>query len=265
MADSILDKIVKQKRAELAVRKKAVGEQDFLSFEEYHRPRNDFGAALRKTGSVSVIAEIKKASPSKGVIRNDFHPSLIAKSYEKNGASAISVLTDEPFFQGSLMYLQEVSAVTQLPLLRKDFIIDPYQIKEARAWGADAVLLIAKILEKSQLYELHSAAREIGLQVLVECYDQSDWDLLDFDVISIVGVNNRNLDNFDVDLHRGVTMLAKAPAGVIRVSESGIGSPEELQVLRDNGIHSVLIGEHFMRAKDPGSELARFAHVFNGS
>ncbi len=262
MPDSILEIIVKKKREEVAVRKKAVGARDFQSFEEYQRPRSDFGAALIKPDGVSIIAEIKKASPSKGVIRDDFNPALIAKSYQENGASALSVLTDEPFFKGSLMYLQEVSAMVTLPLLRKDFIIDPYQIAEARAWGADAVLLIVKILDKNQLYDLHAAAREIDLQVLVECYDHQDWDKLDFDVISIVGVNNRNLDTFEVDLHRGISILENAPAGTTRVSESGLGNPEDLHLLKDSGIHSALIGEHFMRAEDPGNELARFTAIF---
>ena len=157
-----------------------------------------------------------------------------------------------------------MSAITHLPLLRKDFIIDPYQITEARGWGADAVLLIVKILDKSQLFELHTAAREIDLQVLVECYDQEDWDRLDFDTFSIVGVNNRNLDTFKVDIHRGVSLLRNAPDGVIRVSESGLGHPDDLLFLKDNGIHSALIGEHFMRAENPGDELARFTKIFSG-
>lgn len=261
--NSILKNITDRTRADVASRKKGVSAKDFDSFEEYHRKRRDFAGNLRKISGVSVIAEIKKASPSQGVVREDFHPALIAQSYEANGASCISVLTDEPFFQGGLAYLQEVSAVTQLPVLRKDFIIDEYQIAEARAWGADAVLLIAKILSDRQMYDLLDAANETGLQALVECYDTNDWNRMDFSRIDVVGVNNRNLDTFEVDLHRGTDLLKQAPDNVLKVSESGIGRPEDLLTLAGQGIDSALIGEHFMRAGNPGKELARFTAVFS--
>ncbi len=259
---SILNRIVEQTKTDLETRKRAVPKHLLHSCEEFGRRRRDFAGVLAKPDQVTVIAEIKKASPSKGIIRSEFDPVLIAEQYEKNGASALSVLTDEPFFKGSLSCLRDISAVTNLPVLRKDFIVDEYQLSEARAFGADAVLLIVKILDKIQLYELHHAARELGLQVLVECYDQYDRDLLDFDKISIVGVNNRNLDTFEVDLHRGVALLAEAPDGVLRVSESGLRHPADLKYLCDNGIHSALIGEHFMRAEDPGKELLRFTNTF---
>ena len=256
--NTILEKIVNKTRDDLAIRKKNIPAHNFTSFADYSRPRRDFSSSLKSGSEITIIAEIKKASPSMGIIREDFNPTSLAQSYTRNGASAISVLTDEPFFQGSLKYLRDVSEVSRLPILRKDFILDPYQMLEARAWGADAVLLIVKILGGEQLYELHHAAIESGLQVLVECYDIADWERIDFDRISIVGVNNRNLDTFEVDLHRGIELLARAPEGVIRVSESGIHKPEDLMLLSDNGIHSALIGEHFMRSQDPGYELSRF-------
>ncbi len=257
MRETILDTIVARTRADLKVRKRTAKQQDFASFSEYHRPRRDFGAALFQPDRVSVIAEIKKASPSQGVIRKDFFPAEIAESYQKHGAAALSVLTDGPFFQGSLMYLQEVSSVSGIPVLRKDFVIDPYQVSEARAWGADAILLIVRILDDTQMKELLAAAAEEGLQVLVECYGREDWDRVDFDLVSIVGVNNRDLGTFKVDLHQGVSLLSEAPDGVLRVSESGISSPDDLAYLKRHGIESALIGEHFMRAADPGLALAQ--------
>ncbi len=254
----ILEQIVERTRSDLARRKKKIPAGSLDSFGEYHRPRRNFAGALRRHGGVSVIAEIKKASPSQGVIRHDFNPAVIARSYEKNGASAVSVLTDQPFFQGEQIHLQEVSAMVNIPVLRKDFIIDPYQIEEARAWGADAVLLIVKITEGDQLYELHDAAVACGLQTLVECYDHRDWERMDFHRFRIAGVNNRNLETFEVDQNRGISLLQTAPEGVVRVSESGIHDPGDLERLSHSGIHAALIGEHFMRAADPGRELARF-------
>lgn len=261
--NTILEKIVNKTREDLAGRKKNISAHNFFSFADFGRSRRDFSGSLSSGSGISIIAEIKKASPSRGVIREDFNPSALAITYTSNGASALSVLTDEPFFQGSLKYLREASSVSQLPILRKDFILDPYQVLEARAWGADAVLLIVKILNGEQLYELHHAAVESGLQVLVECYDETDWEQIDFDRISIIGVNNRNLDTFEVNLHRGLELLKTAPEGVIRVSESGIHKPEDLMLLADNGIHSALIGEHFMRSPDPGHELSRFIDMPN--
>lgn len=251
-----------QTREDLPGRKKKVAISDFPGFAEYHRTRRPFGNALRSSNGISVIAEIKKASPSKGVIRDKFSPVDIAQSYQENGASALSVLTDEPFFKGSPAYLQEVSAIAKIPVLRKDFIIDFYQIEEARAWGADAVLLIVKITDGQQLYELYDAATETGLQVLIECYDEEDWNRLDFERFTIVGVNNRNLDTFEVDVVRGVKLLQNAPPGIIRVAESGLQHPEDLEMLVNHHIHSCLIGEHFMRADDPGAELARLIQPF---
>lgn len=258
---NILETIVNRTREDVARRKKNVSEQELASRAAYAQTRRDFRSALTGTRKISVIAEIKKASPSKGIIRKDFRPSDIADSYERNGASALSVLTDEPFFSGSLQYLQDVSQRSGLPVLRKDFIIDPYQVTEARAWGADAILLIVRILSDSQLRDLNDAAVEEGLDVLVECHDRQDLDRLNPEVMSIVGVNNRDLETFKVNLELGISLLSGLPEGTIRVSESGIREPDDLLRLRANGIHAVLVGEHFMRADDPGEALARLTRV----
>jgi indole-3-glycerol phosphate synthase len=261
MAD-ILQKIVDQTREDLAKRKRKVSFMDFNSFSLFENDRRSFSDALQKDGSVSLITEVKKASPSKGIIREDFDPLKLSEAYFDNGASAISVLTDEPFFKGSLKHLESMAEISPVPLLRKDFLIDPYQVKEARAYGADAVLLIATICEGNQLSELLAATKEFGMQALVECYHEEEIDSLNWDEIEIVGVNNRNLSTFEVDLHRGVNLLQKAPDRVIRVSESGIHKPEDLKVLYDNGIHSALIGEHFMRQPDVGKALKQFLEEF---
>ena len=233
MAD-ILDKITNQTREDLKKRKREVSFRDLESFQGYEKERLPFADALRGD-SVSIIAEVKKASPSKGVIRDDFDPVKIADTYIENSASAISVLTDTPFFQGSLQYLEKISDISPIPLLRKDFIIDPYQIKEARAYGADAVLLIVTMYEGSQLSEL---------------------------LIKILGVNNRDLKKFEVDLHRGIELLQLAPDEIVTVSESGIHRPEDLMKLFKNGIQSALIGEHFMRQPDIGTGLRQFLETF---
>ena len=252
---TILDKIVEQTRADLAKRKQKVKTADFRSFEQYERKRGSMYEALHVENEVAIIAEIKKASPSKGLIRPDFNPEKLAESYLKGGASAISVLTDEPFFKGHLTYLEKISMISDKPLLRKDFIVDPYQIEEARAYGADAVLLIVQITEGSQLGELLHAAEEAGLECLVECYDESDFNRVPFDKTQILGVNNRDLNTFEVQLHRGVSLLELAPDRVATVSESGITTVDDLRYLYEHGIHAALIGEYFMRKPDPGQAV----------
>lgn len=253
--NNILEKITSQTAEDLAKRKRKVSLADFNSLEGFEKERKSFKNALAGNEAVSIIAEVKKASPSKGIIRPDFDPVDIALRYEDGGASAISVLTDQPFFQGDLKYLEAISKRVQLPLLRKDFIIDPYQIKEARAFGADAVLIIVAITEGKQLEELLHATKEFELDALVECYDQDDFDRLDFDLVDILGVNNRDLKNFEVDVHRGISILQQASEGTVLVSESGLSSGEDLALLKKEGIHSALIGEYFMRQKDPGQAL----------
>lgn len=254
---TILEQIVEQTETDLAKRKRKVSFKDFESFEWYERTRRPFGERLNKEGTVSVIAEIKKASPSKGIFRKDFNPKKIASQYREGGASALSVLTDEPAFQGSLDYLSAASSEVDIPVLRKDFIIDPYQVKEARAYGADAVLLIATITDGNQLQELLHAAAEIDLECLVECYSEEDLIRLNFEYIDILGVNNRDLKTFEVDLHRGIELLNTAPGETILVSESGLSSAGDLKFLYDHDIDAALIGEYFMRQPDPGKGVEK--------
>jgi indole-3-glycerol phosphate synthase len=255
---SVLDKITEQTHEDVSKRKKKVATSDFQSFADYERERKSLFEALNRTDDnvVRIIAEIKKASPSKGVIREDFRPQLHAEQYMKAGASALSVLTDEPFFQGHLNYMRDVSRIADIPVLRKDFIIDPYQIEEAKAFGADAILLIATITSAAQLRELHHAATEINLECLVECYNEEDFAKVSFDQVRILGVNNRNLNTFEVDVHRGIALLQMAPKGTCLVSESGLATTDDLRLLQSEGIHAALIGESFMRSADPGRELA---------
>ena len=252
---SILDKITEQTVEDLNKRKRKVSLRDFESFPEFEKPRKMLSDALGKDQIVSIIAEVKKASPSKGVIRDNFDPVKIARQYIESGASAISVLTDEPFFQGSLQYLERISGMSPIPLLRKDFIVDPYQVKEARAFGADAILLIATICDGNQLSELLAATKEFEMQALVECYHPEEIESLNWEEIEIVGVNNRNLATFEVDLHRGIDLLKQSPEHVITVSESGIHKKEDLQKLHKNGINAALIGEYLVKQKNPGDAL----------
>ncbi|REL38302.1 indole-3-glycerol phosphate synthase TrpC [Rhodohalobacter sp. SW132] len=254
---SILDEIVHKTQHDLNRRKRDVSLKELESFAGFEKQRRSLVDALSVEGEVSIIAEVKKGSPSKGIIRQDFNPKKIAEQYISGGAAAISVLTDEPFFMGSPRYLAEIAEISPVPLLRKDFLVDPYQIKEAAAIGADAVLLIATICEGSQLSELLAATKEFGLEALVECYHEEEVDSLNWKEIDILGVNNRDLKTFTVDLHRGVELLKKAPESVIKVSESGLKTAADLAVLHNNGIDAALIGEQFMRQDNPGDALKK--------
>lgn len=251
---SILQKIVTQTKIDL---KKRISERSIQSLESEwgcEKEIHSFSQAIRGK-EVRFITEVKKASPSKGIIREDFEPVPLARIYEESGASAISVLTDEPFFKGHLSYMSDIAKQATIPVLRKDFIIDPYQIIEAKAFGADAILLIVRILSDSQLDELLSVAKEYKLDALVECYDRVDQDRINYDKVSILGVNNRDLEAFNVDVHRGVSQLNMAPESTITVSESGISTIEDIKFLQKNGINAVLIGEHLMRQNNIGEEL----------
>jgi indole-3-glycerol phosphate synthase len=252
---NILNEIVEQTLSDLKKRKHKVSFNDLGTMELYEQVSEDFKGALQLDNDVAIIAEIKKASPSKGVIRNDFDPQKMAGQYRDGGASAISVLTDEPAFKGSLDYLEIVAKEVSIPLLRKDFIIDPYQVKEAKAYGADAVLLIAAITDGNQLEELLHASNEFGLQALVECYSEEDFQYINFEYVDILGVNNRDLRTFEVDLHRGIQLLHKALGETVLVSESGLSKAEDLKLLLDKNIDAALIGEYFMRQPDPGEAV----------
>ena len=225
--------------------------------DEQNAPRGFMRAleVLVAESRPAVIAEIKKASPSKGVIREDFHPAEIARSYSEGGAACLSVLTDRDFFQGADAYLQEARAACNLPVLRKDFTIDPYQVVEARALGADAVLLIVAALEDGQMAELYAAACEFGLDVLVEVHNRAELDrALDLP-LSMVGINNRNLHTFDTSLDTTIDLLPHIPEDCLVVTESGIHTTDDVSQMRSAHVHAFLVGEAFMRAEEPGAKL----------
>ncbi len=258
MAD-ILDRIVAVKREELALSKSARPLAELRRDAEALGGVRDFARALQTrvaAGQAAVIAEVKKASPSKGVLREHFVPAEIAASYERHGAACLSVLTDERFFQGSAAYLQQARAACALPVLRKDFIVDAYQVYEARAMGADAVLLIAACLDDVQMAELEACAMALSLSVLVEVHDAAELARALKLKTPLVGINNRNLRTFEVSLETTLGMLAQLPADRLVVTESGIVSRADVQRMRSSGVHAFLVGEAFMRANDPGATLA---------
>jgi len=203
----------------------------------------------------AVIAEIKKASPSKGVIRENFDPTQIAKSYAHFGAACLSVLTDVDFFQGSDEYLQQARAACNLPVLRKDFMIDPYQVYEARALGADCILLIVACLTDQQLHELCGLSHDLDMDVLVEVHDEQELERALRLPNKLIGINNRNLHTFETTLQTTLSMLDKIPSDYLLVSESGIHTPDDIKLLRENGVNTFLVGEAFMAAEDPGAKL----------
>jgi indole-3-glycerol phosphate synthase len=223
-------------------------------------PARDFVAALRQrvtAGQPAIIAEIKKASPSKGVIRADFDPAAIAADYARGGAACLSVLTDRQFFQGASEYLQQARAACALPVLRKDFLVDPYQVYEARAMGADAILLIVAALELAQMQEMEAIAESLGMAVLVEAHDAGETALALQLRTPLIGINNRNLRSFEVSLQTTLDQLAQIPPERILVTESGILTPADVALMRSHQVHAFLVGEAFMRAPSPGDELAR--------
>jgi indole-3-glycerol phosphate synthase len=259
--DTVLATILAATRSTVAAAKKSVSLGELEDRATQHHPRG-WAAALRgrATSGAAVIAEIKKASPSKGLIRADFDPSWLARRYKVGGAAALSVLTDEPFFQGSLRNLELASASAPLPCLRKDFIVDEYQIVEARAHRADAILLIAAALPDSELRHLAQVAQGFSLDVLVEVHTAEELDrvlaVLGEGGASAIGVNNRDLRSFEVSLETSLALVGRIPASVVRVAESGIGSAADIIRLRQAGFDAFLIGESLMRQPDPGTALA---------
>jgi indole-3-glycerol phosphate synthase len=252
---NILQAIVASKRQEIERRRQLVPERQLESRLAEAPPVRDFRAALEKGPGLGVIAEVKKASPAAGVLRTDFDPVAIARIYEANGANAISVLTDEPFFQGQLSYLTAIRQAVAPPVLRKDFILDRYQIVEARVAGADAVLLIAEILETKELPALLQQVHSLGMQALVELYDRENLPRVLDAGAKLIGVNNRNLRTFVTSLDHTLELLADIPADCCLVSESGIATRADMQRLEAAGVKAVLIGETFMRAPDIGQKL----------
>ena len=252
---NILDEIVATKWLEIATARERVHLGTLERVAEKLPPTRGFAKALRVPGEVRIIAEVKKASPSAGVIRADFHPVQIAETYESHGAAAISVLTDEKYFQGHLNYLRQVHAAVGVPVLRKEFIVDRYQLVEARAAGADAVLLIAEILPGERLKELHREADELGLDVLVELHDAEQLPRVLDCGAKVVGINNRDLRTFTTRLEQTLELRPQIPAEFTVVSESGIRGPVEMRLLKEAGIHAVLVGESLMRSPDIGRAM----------
>jgi indole-3-glycerol phosphate synthase len=265
----ILNKIIDVKREEIAAAKKRISPEAMRADAESRVLTRDYVGAMRAkiaAGKAAVIAEVKKASPSKGVLREDFDPGDIAQSYahgdgKGTSAACLSVLTDRQFFQGAPDYLKLARASCELPVLRKDFMIEPYQIYESRALGADCVLLIAACLSDAQMAELQAVALMLDMAVLVEVHDKPELEralkLKRVPSKTMLGINNRNLRSFEVTLETTLSMLADVPRDTLLVTESGIATRADVQRMREAGVHSFLVGEAFMRANDPGVELAK--------
>ena len=255
----ILKKIVARKLEEIAERRVRVADAELAERAELADAPRGFADALTATvaaGQAAVIAEIKKASPSKGVLRKEFRPEEIARSYATGGAVCLSVLTDVDFFQGSDAYLQQARAACNLPVIRKDFIVDSYQVVEARAIGADCILLIAACLDDRRMSRLNDQAQELGMDVLIEVHDEQELARALRTGNRLIGINNRNLRTFQVNLSTTLDLLDRIPDDRLVVTESGILGPDDVRLMREHGVHAFLVGEAFMRADDPGARLA---------
>ena len=256
----ILTTILRRKAEEVAERSARISIQEMARRADIAAPVRGFVGAIKEKiaeGRAAVIAEIKKASPSKGLLRADFHPAEIAKSYERGGAACLSVLTDVDFFQGADEYLQAARAACSLPVLRKDFVIDPYQVYEARVLGADCVLLIVAALDDVQLGDLTGLVQHLGMDVLVEAHDGGELERALALHTPLIGINNRNLRTFETRLETTIDLLAHVPADRIVVTESGIHAPADVARLRAAGVNAFLVGEAFMKAAEPGETLSK--------
>jgi indole-3-glycerol phosphate synthase len=254
----VLQRIVAAKRAEILAAKRRVAPLEMERSARAIAPPRDFVGALRAkvtAGHAAVIAEIKRASPSRGVLRADFDPASIAKSYESAGAACMSVLTDKEFFQGAGDHLEAARSACQLPALRKDFMLEPYQVFESRTLGADCILLIAAALSAEAMIELESVAATLGMAVLVEVHDGAELKSALALKTPLLGINNRNLRTFETRLETTLELLPQVPAGRMVVTESGILAPQDVARMRAQGVHAFLVGEAFMRAPDPGAAL----------
>ena len=259
MAD-ILQRILAVKAQEISAAQTRVPLAEMQALARAAAPARDFAGALRAkiaAGKPAVIAEVKKASPSKGVLREQFDPAAIAATYERHGAACLSVLTDGQFFQGKLDDLKAARGACRLPVLRKDFMMDPYQVYEARAAGADCILLIVAALEADRMRELEAVAHELGMAVLVEVHDGAELDAALALKTPLIGVNNRNLRTFETTLDTTLGLLQKIPTERLVITESGILKPQDVEKMRAHAVHGFLVGEAFMRAADPGAELER--------
>jgi indole-3-glycerol phosphate synthase len=256
--ETILDRIVDARRASIAHRKRVLPEVALkIAVEKKAPPARDFAAALSREG-LNVIAELKKASPSLGMIREEYAPSALADQLQRAGAAALSVLTEEDFFSGSLADLKEARKVAQIPILRKDFVIDPWQVWEARAAGADSFLLIAAVLRDELLAELLELGRSLKMEPLVEVHSRAELDRVLRAGARIIGVNNRDLRNFEVRLETSLELVEAIPEDCVAVSESGLRTHDDLARLRAAGFDAFLIGEHLMKSPDPGAALRKF-------
>ncbi|HYG42356.1 MAG TPA: indole-3-glycerol phosphate synthase TrpC [Bordetella sp.] len=258
--NDILAKILAVKAEEVATARQMRSEAELLREAQARQDVRGFAQAIEDKiaqGKAGVIAEIKKASPSKGVLRENFDPAAIAATYAAHGAACLSVLTDVQFFQGSHDNLRRARAACPLPVLRKDFVVDPYQVISARAMGADCVLLIVAALSPAHLRELEALAMELGMDVLVEVHDAKELDVALSLETPLLGINNRNLRTFETRLQNTLDLLPRIPAGKRVITESGILSPEDVKLMRGHQVDAFLVGEAFMRAEDPGMELAR--------
>jgi indole-3-glycerol phosphate synthase len=255
---NFLEIILAEKKQEVEELKRKFSISSFRDFEFYSRSSLSFSFALRKEKAIAVIAEIKKASPSKGILKENFNHLEIAKTYFTNKVDAISVLTDKKFFQGNISFLKEIAQIKTAPLLRKDFIIDEMQIHQAKAFGADAVLLICEALDKSAITELTLCAKEIGLDVLLELHSEKQLEKIDQNINIIIGVNNRNLETFEVSLTTSINLRQSFNEEIIFVSESGITSQQDILELKQIKANAVLVGEHFMRQENINTAIEEF-------
>lgn len=257
--NDVLSRILGVKRDEVAAARTALSLAERQALAEAQAVPRDFVGALRTriaAGQPAVIAEIKKASPSRGVLRADFHPAEIAAGYRRYGAACLSVLTDRLFFHGAPEYLQSARAACDLPVLRKDFLIDPYQVHEARSIGADAILLIVAALDLARLRDFEQIADHYGMAVLVEVHDGHELDIALQLATPLIGINNRHLRSFEVKLQTTLDLLPHIPADRLVVTESGILTADDVQRMHDSGVNAFLVGEAFMRAPEPGAALA---------
>ncbi|TAK65795.1 MAG: indole-3-glycerol phosphate synthase TrpC [Bacteroidetes bacterium] len=260
---NILEQIVEHKMNEVAQLRRDYSAADFRSMEYFSQPTRSLRNSLLAHKPFAIIAELKRSSPSGGMLNASVLPDALASEYERHGASAISVLTDGKFFSGSVNDVSCVRKTVSLPLLRKDFIIDYLQVYEAKAYGADAILLIAAILEKNRLDELHKLAVELGLECLVEVYERRELDKIDFDAMKLIGINNRDLRTMAIDVNHSIELSKVIPAGITVVSESGIHTSSDIKSLIDAKIRAALIGEYFMKSTQPGIALRNLLESAN--
>lgn len=256
---TILDKIIAQKKAEVAEAKKRVSAEELKQYPLFNRTCYSLRESIFHPGRTGIIAEFKRASPSKGLINGSAAVQDVVKGYQEAGASAVSVLTDPEFFKGSLADLTAAREALRLPLLRKEFVIDTYQIAEAKAYGADIILLIAACLSPGEVEELACYAKDIGLNVLLEVHNENELASNLSSSVDAIGVNNRNLKNFNVDLNHSYDLVGKIPEYYIKVSESGIADPETINQLKKAGFNGFLIGENFMKTEDPAAAIKEFS------